>query len=155
MKRFISCLLSCAALAGLAGCTHGVAISTPPGFAELGSNGSYDYRAADSRGVAIAVRREANDPSADLAFWAGAVDAQLRRDGYQAMDAADVHSADGIEGRQIRYTVAREGRAHVFMVVVYVTDTEVVTVEAGGDAELVKDQEKALSRAIGSLDLSS
>ncbi len=153
--KLIACLYSCAALACLAGCGHAVSISTPPGFAELGSNGSYDYRAADARGVALAVRRESNHPAGDLAFWSGAVDAKLRRDGYQPVDTAEVHSADGVEGRQIRYTVSRDGREHVFLVVVYVTDAEVVTVEAGGDAELVKDEEKALSRAIGSLDLSS
>jgi hypothetical protein len=152
--KLLTIMLACAAL-GATACTHGAQLSTPPGFAEIGSSGDYDYRATDSRGVAIAVRREANDPSGDLTFWAGAIDAHLRRGGYQAVDVTKVQSADGVEGRQIRYSTVREGREHVFVVAVYVTQSDVVTVEAGGDVEFVKEQEKALSRAMASITIAS
>jgi hypothetical protein len=153
MKRIVSLILACAALGALGGCTN-AAIVTPAGFAELGSSGDYDYRAADARGVAIAVRRESNDPSGDLAFWSGALDAHLRRAGYVPIDATKVESADGVEGRQIRYHVLHDGREHLFVIAVYVTDGEVVTVEAGGDADFVKEQEKTLERAMASVTVS-
>jgi hypothetical protein len=142
--------LSVAALGTMTGC--GVHIATPPGFAELEKGDGYGYRASNAEGVVLAVRREKNDPSGDLTFWSGAVDAQLRRAGYTAVSGHDV-SASGVKGKQIRYVIQREGREHAYWVSVFVTKKKVFTVEAGGDKDLFAHQESAIQSAIASLDL--
>jgi hypothetical protein len=55
-----------------------------------------------AEGVVIAVRRERNQPKANLAFWSAAVDYELRRKGYSAIASKDVKSAQGVPGKQIR-----------------------------------------------------
>ncbi len=143
--------MSLAAAGALTGCSA-VHITTPPGFAELDKADGYRYRASNAEGVVLAVRREKNDPSGDLAFWSGAVDAELRRAGYTALEAHEV-AAGGIKGKQIRYAIRREGREHAYWVSVFVTKKSVVTVEAGGDKELFVHQEAAILNAISSLDI--
>ena len=67
-----------------------MAIETPSGFAQIDDGRKderytgYTYRATNAEGVVLGVRHERNDPSGDLQFWSGAVDAHLRRAGYRA-----------------------------------------------------------------------
>ena len=136
------------------GCGPGFQIITPAGFAELEDQEDYGYRATNAEGVVIAVRREANRPYGDLSFWSGAVDSQLRRSGYVATKAVDVKTADGQSGRQIRYHRKHGEREHLFWVTVFTIDDDVVVVEVGGDKAYFGKVEKAVSSAIGSLDLS-
>ena len=136
------------------GCGAGFSITTPAGFAELDDQEHYGYRATNPQGVVIAVRREENAPYGDLSFWSGAVDAHLRRNGYTAVKAIDVKTADNIPGKQIRYRATRGGRDHAFWVTVFVTETVVVTVEVGGDVEFFEQLEKPLTKALASLTIS-
>ncbi len=143
---------ACLVLA-LAGCSRGFVLVTPAGFAELEAQHEYAYRATNAEGVVIAVRREDNRPYGDLAFWTGAVDAHLRRGGYVADKAVDVQAGNGVPGRQIRYHLARDGREFVFWVSVFVTDADVVVVEAGGDRAHFDKLETAVSSSLGSLEI--
>jgi hypothetical protein len=143
--------LACLAI-GAAGCGRGFTITTPAGFAELEDQETFDYRAANSQGVVLAVRREPNRPFGDLTFWSGAIDAHLRRGGYVVKEAVDV-SAGGLKGRQLRCQIERAGREHAFWVTVFVTEDRVITVEAGGDVEYFDQAKEAINKAIGSLAL--
>jgi len=140
-----------AGLLTLSGCTT-ARVGPPHGFAVIEPGEGYRFRAVSPDGVVVAVRREANDPKGDLAFWSGALDAKLRRDGYRALEARDVE-AKGMKGKQLRYAIDRGGREHSYWVSVFVTPTAVVTVEAGGDHELFARESEALLRAIATLDL--
>jgi hypothetical protein len=133
------------------GCSRGFVITTPAGFAELEDQEAYAYRATSAEGVVLGVRHEPNEPFGDLPFWTGAVDAQLRRDGYVADKALDVESSNGIPGRQLRYHVMRDGREQLFWSTVYVTDSEVIVVETGGDKAFFEKLENAVSAALASL----
>ncbi|MBW2456753.1 MAG: hypothetical protein JRI68_19710 [Deltaproteobacteria bacterium] len=152
-RRFALLALLAATALPCAGCGAGFSITTPAGFAELEEQEQYGYRATSPQGVVIAVRREENAPYGDLSFWSGAVDAHLRRDGYTAVKAIEVKTADGIAGKQIRYRAERNGRDHAFWVSVFVTETVVVTVEVGGDVEYFDELEKPLAKAIASLQI--
>src|SRR5262249_22314433 len=85
------------------GCHPAVKMETPDGFAELSHSGSYDWRAASAHGVVLAMRAEKNEPRANLDFWKDAVDVRVRRQGYTPEGQASVKSADGRDGRQLRY----------------------------------------------------
>lgn len=150
MKRLI---LSLVIATQVVACTPGLKVDAPDGFAELEEQERYDYRATNAEGVVLGVRRKKNDPQGDLAFWSGALDAHLRRSGYEAVEAVDVTSRDGIKGKQIRYHRNHQGRQHHYWVTVFVTGDQVVTVEAGGDEAFFGHQEKAIQRAIKGLEL--
>jgi hypothetical protein len=147
--------LALGAMLGLAvaGCGRGFVLTTPSGFAELEAGRDYAYRATNAEGVVIAVRRENNRPYGDLGFWSGAVDAHLRRDGYTADKAVEVQSADGVPGRQIRYHATRERREFVFWASVFVTEANVVVVEAGGDRLHFDKLEGAVGSSLASLEV--
>ena len=135
-------------------CTHNVDIHTPEGFAVLEDGGDhYAYRASSAEGVVLAVRNNDNEPHGDLTFWSGALDAHLERRGYVRKGIAEVNSADGVVGRQMRYEVQRRGRLHMFWFTVFVTDDKVVTVEAGGDEAYFQRKEEALGIAVRSLEV--
>ena len=135
----------------LAGC-HSVHVDAPAGFAGLEPGDDIASRSVSPEGVVFAVRREKNDIRGDLAFWSGAIDAKLRREGYRAYDAKDV-VAKGVKGKEIRYGIDRAGREHTYAVTVFVTETTVVTVEAGGDHELFAKQAAGIAKATATLDI--
>lgn len=145
--RFFGLVLFIVATAS--GCTSWV--TTPSGFAEL-DDSSYDYRATNSDGVVIAVRALDNDPEADLEFWAGAIDAKLRRQ-YAAESVDEVETDAGVKGVQMRYVTARNGRTHRYWTTVFVTEDDVYLIEAAGDAELFDAHVEAVERTIASFRL--
>lgn len=151
MKRLI---IGIAIAAQAVACTPNFHIDAPDGFAQLEDQERYDYRATNAEGVVLGVRRKDNDPQGDLAFWSGAVDAHLRRGGYEAVEEHQVTTKNGVEGRQIRYHRNHQGRQHHYWVTVFVTGDAVYTVEAGGDEAFFADQEKAILRALKGLELS-
>ncbi|MCH9684816.1 MAG: hypothetical protein K0V04_25495 [Deltaproteobacteria bacterium] len=150
MKRTIW-MLTLAAVA-LGGCST-ARLQTPAGFAAHTDDKTYEYRASDGAGVVIAVRREKNRPQGDLDFWSAALDVNLRQAGYQATERGDVLSADGHTGRQLRYVVPTAGRELTFWVTLFVTQRQVVVVEAGGDSELFEPKAATVQGAIASLEV--
>lgn len=148
MKRLMICMTFAASLMG---CARGFDIATPDGFAELDDQERFDYRATTAEGVVLGVRKKANEPRGDLGFWAGAVDAHLRRQGYRALEPVDVQSESGVRGRQLRYARSLGGRDHVFWVTVFVTESAVITVEAGGDQTFFAQERRSVEKAIRSL----
>ena len=146
-------LTALAVAGGVGACGRGFAIETPAGFAELEGQKDYGYRATTAEGVVLAVRKKQNRPFGDLGFWAGAVDAHVRRLGYSAIEGRDVKSADGVEGKQVRYNASFEGRPHAFWATVFVTDSAVVTVETGGDAEFFQPATASVETAIASIEV--
>jgi hypothetical protein len=78
---------------------------------------------------------------------------ELERKGYARVDKQDVHSPGGVAGRQMRYRVTRNGRPNVLWVTVFVTESSVFVVEAGGDVAHFERVEKAVDEAVRGLDL--
>lgn len=137
----------------LFGCGTSVSMNTPPGFAEIDNDDTYDYRATSAEGVVLAVRHEANDPRGNLEFWSSAVRYELERKGYTRLDKSDIRSPSGLVGRQMRYSVTREGRPHVLWVTVFVTPSSVFVVEAGGDVAHFEAVEKEVDKAVRNLNI--
>jgi len=133
------------------GCTSKptVSLQTPAGFAVLPEQTEYLYRAVNASGVVLAVRAEDNKPFANLEFWADALDSQLQQASYKPDGKAeDVKSTSGIPGRRLRYIRENEGRKYRYWVTVYVTESRVFCVEAGGDEERFKGKAlESLQRA--------
>jgi hypothetical protein len=127
-------------------------MTPPPGFARLDANDDYAWRATSAEGVVLGIRREKNDPKGNLEFWASAVRYELERKGYQKVDIDQVRSIDGVDGRRLRYRTTRDGRPYVMWATVYVTDSRVVVVEAGGDEAHFASVKNAVDQAIRSVE---
>jgi hypothetical protein len=140
-------LLACAA------CGPRATVQTPPGFAVLDDQKEYVYRAASADGVVVAVRAEKNEPKGNLDFWAEALDQKLRHGGYVPEGPpAAVRTAAGLPGREARYTHVQGGHKYRFWFAVFVTESRVWVVEAGGDEEGFKGRvQEGIQRAIESL----
>jgi len=138
---FLSALLGSALALSALGCGASATLSTPDGFATLEDQEDYLYRATSAQGVVLAIRGEKNSPKGNLDFWVGAVDGQLRRTGYVPLDKApvEVRSAGGALGRQMRYVRDQQGRKDSFLAAVFVTESYVYTIEAGGSGDRFDD----------------
>jgi hypothetical protein len=126
------------AVALLPACTHHFDAATPSGFVELEHQDRYDYRATSADGLVIGVRELRNDPKGELAFWARAVENQLRsRSGYALLDTRDVKSKDGIAGKQLRFGHDEGKTPHLYYVTVFVTPKRIEVIELGGTRALM------------------
>jgi len=152
LKYLLRLAAGCALASAMLTTGCGVSIATPPGFARLDSNDDFDWRATSAEGVVLGVRREPNKPAGNLEFWASAVRYELERQGYSKVDVAAVRSKDGVDGQMLRYRTSRNGRPHVLWTAVYVTDSRVVVVEAGGDEAHFARVEKAVDKAMQSVE---
>ena len=144
-------LMLCAAMTLLPAACTTFQIHAPAGFAELTEDERYDYRATNADGVVIAVRALRNSPEAGLEFWGHVVDERLRRDGYLADGAAEaVHDERGVPGVMLRYHCTIGGRAHRYLVAVYVRGSKVYVLEAGGDREVFDPVAEVVERSLRS-----
>jgi len=116
-------------------CGPSARVTAPDGFAELDEVDTYSYRATSAAGVVIGVRTEDNNPRGNLQFWTNALDLKLKKSGYTALSDAPVKvsSKAGLEGRRLRYQTQKDGRNHEYWVTVFVTEANVIVVEAAGD----------------------
>jgi hypothetical protein len=144
-------LLAASALA--TACGPSVTMQTPPGFAVLPKQTEYLYRAATADGVVLAVRAEDNKPSGNLDFWSEALDRQLQQASYKPDGKPeDVKSASGIPGRRLKYTRENQGRTYRYWMTVFVTETRVFCVEAGGDQDRFKGKSlETIQKAVDSV----
>jgi hypothetical protein len=136
----------------LVGCAHGAKLETPKGFANLGDQGQFSYRAANAKGIVLTTRTQDNEVKANTEFWADALDAKLRDKGYSPEGARAVKTARGLEGTQLRYLTLHDGRPHRYWVTVFSTASKVYVVEAAGDKEPFDQQLAIVENAITTLD---
>ena len=140
----------------LGGCTSRAHLTTPAGFAQI-DGGKFDYRATNPDGVVVGVRSHKNAVHGNLDFWTRVLSKSLEDQAYkpEVGKARNIKSADGVEGRQIRYTLASGGREEKYWLTLFVTDDRVYVVEAGGDtAYFDQDVAPKIEEAIASLKMS-
>jgi hypothetical protein len=140
-----------ATLACASGCSTSARLDTPSGFATLGHDATFRYRATSARGVVLAARAEKNELRANTEFWAESIDLRLSGAGYVKRSEQAVKSRGGLEGKQLRYTLTRNAREHRYWVTVFVKGDHVVLVEAAGDTAHFAPAEATVERAIASV----
>lgn len=126
-------------------------MNTPSGFVEVKGE-PYDYRASSADGLVIAVRELDHEPKGDLAFWVRAVENEMRLGrGYALLDTREVKTSRGLAGKEMRFGHDEGSNPHLYWVAVFVTDTKLYVIEAGGTKDLVEKSEALLEAAIVSL----
>jgi hypothetical protein len=149
MKTVVAAVLLSVAAAA---CSHGARLETPAGFATLGEDSTFSYRATSARGVVLATRTHDNDVKANGDFWSEALDLELKNKGYVADGTRNVKTSRGLAGTQLRYTTTKNGRAHRYWITVFATKKKVFVVEAAGDKEPFDKALAAVENAIATLD---
>jgi hypothetical protein len=145
MKRLLILL----ALA-LSACGASFQAKTPPGFVELDEEDSaYEYRAITADGLVLAVREIDHEPKGELAFWTRAIENQMRqRGGYALIDSRDVTCKTGQKGKQLRFGHDEGTKPYLYTVTVFVTDSTIYVLEAGGTKELMTQHEAEVDAAV-------
>jgi hypothetical protein len=131
------------ACGALVGCGRPFVAATPPGFVDLGDRyGSAEYRATTADGVVIGVRAFDNDPKGEMAFWSRALERRMREmAGYALLDKREVKNRTGLTGLEMHFGHDEGKDPYVYTVALFVTDTKVFVIEAGGlKAEVVKQE---------------
>ena len=140
---------SVALAASIVGCGPSFRATAPPGFVELEDQTQYDYRATNADGVVIAVRELDHEPTGPIDFWTKAIENQMRqRGGYALIGSHDVKSADGTPGKQLRFGHDEGNKPHLYYVTLFVTDSRLFLLEAGGTRELVERHAGQLDWAV-------
>lgn len=143
-------LIVCAPIVGASSACAPV-LTPPPGFVEV-KGAPYTFRASTADGLVISVRELEHEPKGDLEFWASAVENELRLDrGYALLSTQDVKTNQGLVGKQLRFGHDEEARPHLYWVSVFVTDSHLYVVEAGGTQELMEANEATLTAALAGL----
>ena len=125
------------------GCGRPFDVKTANGFVELENQApDYDFRATTPDGVVMSVRAVDNTGSTgqrgDIGFWERAVTLEMRDvQGYALLDAVDVTSADGSKGRQLKFGHDEDGKPYIYWVTIYLAQSRIYIVEAGGKKESV------------------
>jgi hypothetical protein len=154
----LSRLLGALLLASLAGCGHHFELQSPADFAELDPDAQarrgFAQRAVSADGVVVAVREVDNDRHASRAFWLDAVRNRVRRSGgYALLSESSVRSADGAEGHQLRFGRDEGQRPYDYWVTLFVTESHVFVIEAGGRREHFEARRAAVEQTIASFRL--
>jgi len=71
---------------------------------------------------------------------------------YGQVEAADVRTASGYPGRQLRFTSSVAGRPHRYWATVFVTPTHVFVVEAAGDQAYFDASQEVVEETVLSFD---
>jgi hypothetical protein len=148
MRRLLSLIALAAALVAC-NSRHFVP-ATPPGFVDIGENyPDGEYRAATADGVVLGIRNVDNEPKGELAFWARALENQMRESGgYALLDKRSVTNRGGGTGAQLRFGHDEDKTPHLYWVTLFVTDKRIFILEAGGTKEEMEKQAPQIEWAI-------
>jgi len=133
------CLVGCAATLDL-----------PDGYVKLRDPRPYDLKAVSARGTVIALTTRANeDASADLAFWSRAIEHQkVTLDGLELAGRESIKSDTGADGVLFVLETGQGQGKLTHLIALYVTETRIHTIEAGGPAETITEDMDKLRQAV-------
>ncbi len=146
VPAFTLLLVSSMALA----CSSSFEAKTPAGFVELDEpHSSYAYRATTADGLVVAVREIDHEPKGELSFWSKAIENELRqRGGYALLASRDVKTREGLSGKELRFGHDEGAVPHEYNVTLFVTDSKLYLLEAGGTKELMTRHAKELNEYV-------
>lgn len=143
MRTLTAAIVFALSSIALAGCGRPFEAATPSGFVDMGNRyPEGEYRAATADGVVIGIRAFDNDPRGELAFWSKALENRMRiQGGYALLEKRSVKNRGGLEGLELRFGHDEEGEPFLYWVTLFVTDSRIFVIEAGGPkAEMEKER---------------
>lgn len=135
------------AFALLSGCA--ATFDPPPGYVRVTHQHRHDLKFVSAAGNVVAVKSRPNEDSkADLAFWSAAVERQKTQfDGMRLTARDPVRSDAGVGGVLFQFE-SGDGPARLqYWVALFVTESRIITFEAGGAADKIGPEAAAIRRA--------
>lgn len=138
----------------LAGCAPSFEMQLSDRFVVLGDDAArhssgYVQRATTVDGVVIGLRALEHRVRGPLPFWSEAVLRRMRDgEGYALLSRDDVQAANGQRGTLLRFGRDLNGRPYRYTVAVFVTDSRLWIVDAGGREEAFVSAESEIERSI-------
>lgn len=135
-------------------------LTPPPDWVTLPKAPDRDFAAVSAQGARLVVRRHDNPDGGKVAFWTEAARAELvDGKGYRLLETNEVTTASGHKGTELLFAADRELRPHLYLLTLFVFrsgpfglgGSKVVTVEAGGAEDLVRNELPAVRAAVRTL----
>jgi len=117
----------------------------PKGFAQYDKGET--FRAVSPSGVVYRVRKEANKPKADLAFWKEALKNRMIDAGYAFVTEGSIQS-QGQEGYLLELAAPFGQLDYSYLIAIYVQDDEIYIAESVGEVSLLKKEREAIVEAM-------
>lgn len=137
-----------------AGCVHFAGGASPPpvpaGFAAY--TDTREIKAVSPEGVVYRVRREDNQPPAELPFWKEALKRRMLDAGYIFLGEAPI-TAGAQPGYLLELTAPYGQQDATYLTAIFVRAREIVIVEAAGEVGALTRRRAAILEAIGRLEL--
>lgn len=147
------------ALLALAGCGPGFTLQLPERFVNLTDDPDlrderYDMRATTPDGVVVGVQELDHRVNGSLTFWSEAVTNRMRdQQGYALLGEDDLTAASGQPGHIMRFGRDVEGHAYRYTIALFVTESHIYVIEAGGRDEAYTALEEDIERSIRAMRL--
>ena len=147
------------ALLALSGCGPTFSLQLPERFVVLTDDPDlheeqYDLRATTPDGVVVAVQQLDQHVDGSLTFWTEAVTRRLRdQQGYALLGEGELTAGSGEPGDVLRFGRDLEGHSYRYTVVLFVTESYIYVVEAGGREEAYAALEGEIERSVRAMRL--
>lgn len=142
-------LIIITALAG--GCVHKLPDSVPQGFAAY--ENQQKIRAVSPDGVMYRIRREKNEPFAELPFWREALKKRMLDAGYNFMNEEDIKAGER-SGYLLELAAPLGAQDFSYLIALFVNDNkQLVIVEAAGDMTVFAKWRPEIIKAIEGIDI--
>jgi hypothetical protein len=123
-------------------------IQVPRGFAAY-ENGM-PYRAVSHDGVMFRIRKEANEPHAELAFWKVALKKRMLDSGYYFIRESDI-KATNKQGYLLELSAPVGQQDYAYMIAIFESGSRILIVETSGELSKVEARRTDIIAAIETL----
>jgi hypothetical protein len=129
MKRLAIVLFTCTSF--FAGC-RGVEVRAPDGFVVYTKLTGPEYRAISAEGIALRVKRAANEPASDVALWSKALKLNLESRGYVIRSEEPIQTGSGLRGSLLKTASKVGNQDYGYFCALFVVERDLFFVEAAG-----------------------
>lgn len=150
-NRYIKHVLLIIITALASGCAPKLPASVPQGFAAYEN---YEkIRAVSPDGVMYRIRREKNEPFAELPFWREALKKRMLDAGYTFMNEEDIEAGER-SGYLLELAAPLGARDFSYLIALFVNDNkQLVIVEAAGDMNVFAKWRPEIITSIEEIDI--
>lgn len=151
-KEITKILICCFVVVGSFGCIPSLPEeqNIPAGFAPYAENNI--IRAVSSDGVMYRIRREKNEPFAELAFWKEALKKRMVDAGYSFMKDEDIDIGKR-PGYLLELAAPLGTQDYTYLIALCLKDDQLVIVEAAGEMTIFKTRRQEIIATVQGLEL--
>lgn len=152
LNKLIHGCLAVLMIIGLFGCVS-ITKTAPQGFAVYNGIIPFKflpYKSVSPDGVMFRVRKEKNDPYADLLFWRTAMKTHMLESGYYFISESDIQAGNH-KGYLIELSAPVGEQDFSYLIAIFTVEKKIVIAEACGEISAVRKRRPSIDKSIHSL----